>query len=166
MRCAAARRGRDGGGGPEFLRRGSASRLSEESPFLLYFAGHGVAGTMRTDEGAAGVSAPAGRRVGEARAWLGMDALREALGGLACRHLLVVLDCCYAGAFRWATATRDIAFVQPAALRSQYERYLEGKAWQALTSASADEKAADAAAAGSPTGAGPPRRATRRLRRR
>lgn len=56
----------------------------------------------------------------------------------------------------FASATRGIDFVQRRALyKSQYERYLETPAWQALTSASADERAADAfAGSADPRGAG------------
>jgi WD40 repeat protein len=129
-----------------FLTREVPSRLSAETPFLVYFAGHGVA------EGEDGSKGPQGYLIlqdavsGKPETWLSMDVFRAALDALACRHLLVVLDCCYAGAFRWATASRDIGLVGQSTLyRSVYDRYLEGEAWQALTSASAAQKAADTA---------------------
>jgi WD40 repeat protein len=130
----------------DFLSKEIPSRLSAETPFLVYFAGHGVA------EGEDGSNGPQGylilqdAELGKPETWLSMDVLRAALDALACRHLLVVLDCCYAGAFRWATASRSIGLVaQPKLYKSVYDRYLEGEAWQALTSASAAQQAADAA---------------------
>ena len=76
--------------------------------------------------------------------WLGMDALRGALDGLTARHLMLVLDCCYAGAFQWAS-TRSVGVAKRPLFKSQYERYRDGIAWQVLTSASYDELADDAA---------------------
>jgi WD40 repeat protein/energy-coupling factor transporter ATP-binding protein EcfA2 len=129
-----------------FLTKTIPAQLSAETPFLVYFAGHGVA------EGDDGTKGPQGylilqdAELGNQDTWLSMDVFRGAIDALACRHLLVVLDCCYAGAFRWATATRDIGLVgQQTLYESVYQRFLDGAAWQALTSASASQRAADAA---------------------
>ena len=70
--------------------------------------------------------------------------LRGALDGLTARHLMLVLDCCYAGAFQWAS-TRSVGVAKRPLFKSQYERYRDGIAWQVLTSASYDELADDAA---------------------
>ncbi len=130
----------------DFLTKEIPSQLTADTPFLVYFAGHGVA---ENDDGGAG---PQGYLIlqdsvlAKRETWLSMDVFRAALNALACKHLLVVLDCCYAGAFRWATATRDIGLAGQSTLyRSVYDRYLEGEAWQALTSASAAQRAADSA---------------------
>jgi WD40 repeat protein len=56
--------------------------------------------------------------------------------------VLVVLDCCFAGSFRWAS-TRDVMLSGRPLYDSQYERFLGGTAWQALTSASHNETAMD-----------------------
>ncbi len=116
-------------------------KLDEESAFLFYFAGHGVA---RGDgsEGPKGFLIPHGAAPGAQDTWLSMDRVREALQALPCKHLLVILDCCFAGSFRWA-ATRAVVWDSGPLYQSQYERYLKGTAWQALTSASYDEKAMD-----------------------
>jgi len=71
-----------------------------------------------------------------------MERLRKTLDKISSRHLLVILDCCFAGSFRWAS-TRDLNFAPQRLYDSQFERYLSGKAWQALTSAAHDERAAD-----------------------
>ncbi|MDH3590194.1 MAG: caspase family protein, partial [Gammaproteobacteria bacterium] len=115
--------------------------LDSESSFLLYFAGHGIA---RGDgsEGPKGFLIPHGAAPGKQDTWLSMDRVRDALQALPCRHLLVILDCCFAGSFRWA-ATRAVVWDSGPLYDSQYERFLQGTAWQALTSASYDEKAMD-----------------------
>jgi WD40 repeat protein len=130
----------------DFLTKEIPSRLSAETPFLVYFAGHGVAEGEDGSKGPQGYLILQDAELGKPETWLSMDVFRAALEALACRHLLVVLDCCYAGAFRWATASRSILLVGQSTLyKSVYDRYLEGEAWQALTSASAAQHAADAA---------------------
>lgn len=116
-------------------------QLSENSPFLLYFAGHGVARGDGT-EGPQGYLLPHDARPGESASWVSMNRVRKALERLPCRHVLVILDCCFAGAFRWAS-TRAAVLEGGPLYDSQYERYLKGVAWHALTSASYDEKAMD-----------------------
>jgi WD40 repeat protein len=122
--------------------------LSQESRFLLYFAGHGVALPGDETTGPQGSLLMHDAKLEDPASWLDMGELRnDLLGRLKdhCRHVLVVLDCCHAGAF--ATATRGVEFVKRRPLyESQYERYLETQAWQALTSASADERAVDSVA--------------------
>ncbi|MFK8014354.1 MAG: caspase family protein [Gammaproteobacteria bacterium] len=121
----------------------SLQAQEEERPFLFYFAGHGVA---RGD----GNDGPQGFLLGqdavatEPASWLSMTAVRAALEALPSRHLLVILDCCFAGAFRWS-ATRDSSLETEPLYDSQFQRYLSGTAWQALTSASHDELALDVA---------------------
>lgn len=115
--------------------------LDEGRSFLLYFAGHGVA---RGDgsEGPQGFLLPSDAALGDQESWLSMDRLRKALEALPSKHLLVILDCCFAGSFRWAS-TRDLMLDSQPLYDSQYERYLQGTAWQALTSASHDQVAMD-----------------------
>jgi len=123
------------------LECGSLRAMQEERPFLLYFAGHGVARGDGND-GPQGYLLPQDAQLSEPGSWLAMSTVRKALEALPSRHLLVVLDCCFAGAFRWA-ATRDVIFDAEPLYDSQFERYLKGNAWQALTSASHDELAMD-----------------------
>jgi WD40 repeat protein/energy-coupling factor transporter ATP-binding protein EcfA2 len=128
-----------------FLTKTIPSHLTAETPFLVYFAGHGVAEGSDGSKGPQGYLILQDAELGNQDTWLSMDLFRGAIDALDCRHLLVVLDCCYAGAFRWATATRDIGLVGRQTLyESVYQRFLDGTAWQALTSASATQRAADA----------------------
>lgn len=124
-----------------FLASTLPASLSDESAFLLYFAGHGVA-VGNGNEGPKGFFLPHDSEMGNEDSWFSMDHLRSLLEKLPCRHLLVVLDCCFAGSFRWSSS-REVFFDSGCLYDSQFERYLKGDAWQALTSASHDERAAD-----------------------
>ena len=118
-----------------------ARAAGPEQGFLFYFAGHGLA-MGDGDSGPQGFLLAQDALPGDESTWISMQALRASLSALPCRHLLVVLDCCFAGAFRWS-ATRDAVLVGHPLYDSQLARYLEGDAWVALTSASHDQRAAD-----------------------
>ncbi|GAB5381145.1 MAG: hypothetical protein Alis3KO_04200 [Aliiglaciecola sp.] len=126
----------------EHIEKHLPQTLHEESAFLLYFAGHGVA---RGDgsEGPKGFLLPQDATPGEQESWVSMERIRKALEAYKNRHMLIILDCCFAGSFRW-TSTRDV-FIEEPLYESQYQRFLRGQAWQVLTSASHDEKAMDVA---------------------
>jgi hypothetical protein len=51
-----------------------------------------------------------------------MERVRQALSRLSCKHLLVVLDCCFAGSFRWAPS-RSFVPVGRRLYDSQYVRF-------------------------------------------
>ncbi len=155
-RAIAAALERDHGyGSPHLLLDGEASgaailRLLEETlpaavdgeaGVVLYYAGHGVA-LGDGSEGPEGFLLPQDARPGDQSTWLPMERVRKALSRLPCKHLLVVLDCCFAGSFRWA-ASRSFVPVGRPLYDSQYARFLAGTAWQALTSASHQETAQD-----------------------
>lgn len=111
-----------------------------EVAVILYFAGHGFA---RGDGDAHEEYLLPQEADGKDRGgWLPMSEVHRALGRLRCRHLLVILDCCFAGAFRRA-ASRSLLPVDLPFYQSAYDRYLDGKAWQILASASEDELAQD-----------------------
>ncbi len=115
--------------------------LGPDSGLVIYYAGHGLAEGDGSGE-PQGYLLPQDSRLDDASTWLSMDRVRQALAELPCRHLLAVLDCCYAGSFRW-TSTRGMVPTGRPLYDSQYNRYLMGTAWQVLTSASHDEKAID-----------------------
>jgi hypothetical protein len=77
--------------------------------------------------------------------------LNQALSTLPCRHMLVILDCCFAGALRWASP-RDLILARTNLHRERYEWFIHDAAWQAIASAAHDQKALDIAA-GQPLGA-------------
>jgi hypothetical protein len=74
--------------------------------------------------------------------YLSMKRFHDALAKLRCRHALVILDCCFAGTFRWSSL-RDVAPSYQVTYRERYDRFVTSAAWQVLTSASADQAALD-----------------------
>jgi len=114
--------------------------IGTEDRLLVYFAGHGVA--MDGDDGPDGFLIPQDGRPEDPRSFLRMTELAAYLDELRCRHLLLILDCCFAGAFRWSS-TRDLGTLPEIIHKERYRRYIEDRAWQALTSAAHDQKALD-----------------------
>ncbi|MEL6468767.1 MAG: caspase family protein [Cyanobacteria bacterium J06623_4] len=117
------------------------ARLSDSSRLLLYFAGHGIA--QDGDDGPAGYLIPSDATLGIVDSYLPMVELHDALTALPCRHFLAVLDCCFAGAFRWSS-TRDISFAPKVIYQERFDRFQRDPAWQVITSAAHDQKALDA----------------------
>lgn len=113
-----------------------AREVVADDRVLLYVAGHGIP--------AAGADGPAGylllhdSKRNEPSTFLPMRELHDGLSGLPCRHLLIILDCCFAGTFRWAA--RDV-MTTPEIYRQTYDRFVESPAWQVLTSAASDQQA-------------------------
>lgn len=116
------------------------ARLGDDDRLLVYFAGHGVA--LDGDDGPRGYLVPQDARPGDSASMLAMTDLHAWLTALPCRHMLAILDCCFAGAFRWA-ATRHIGALPDVIHQERYDRYLRSPAWQVLTSAAYDQKALD-----------------------
>ncbi len=117
------------------------ARLDAGSRLLFYFAGHGVALESADRDGPQGFLLPqdASRDVAS---FIPMADVHGALEQLPCRHLLVILDCCFAGAFRWA-ATRDLVPPQLSLYEERYLHFVRHTAWQVLTSAAHDQRALD-----------------------
>jgi WD40 repeat protein len=124
------------------LSDGSKTQLHPDDRLLFYFAGHGIAlDALDNADGPVGFLVPQDARMDNDSSLLPMKRLHDALLALPCRHLLVILDCCFAGAFRWA-GQRDAVRSQKM-YRERYERFISGCAQQVITSAADDEKAAD-----------------------
>src|SRR5262249_4750636 len=102
--------------------------------------GHGIA--LDGDDGPAGYLVPQDGRREERGSFLPMTELNAWLERLPCRHLLLILDCCFAGAFRWSS-TRDLAALPEVIHRERFDRYIPDPAWQVITSAAYDQKALD-----------------------
>ncbi|NEQ23086.1 MAG: hypothetical protein F6K28_28815, partial [Microcoleus sp. SIO2G3] len=124
------------------LPNGSKIHVEPDDRFLFYFAGHGFAQDgLDNADGPVGFIVPQdGQR--DDRTWLSMQRLHDALVKLPCRHLLIILDCCFAGTFRWAGQEREVVRSQKV-YRERYDRFIAGCAQQVITSAASDEKAAD-----------------------
>jgi len=131
------------------LLAGLLTRVGENDRVLFYFAGHGIA--LPSDDGPRGYILPQDADRNSDKRYLSMVDLNKTLSALSCRHMLVILDCCFAGALRWAS-TRDLVFAPANLHRERYEWFIHDAAWQAIASAAHDQKALDVAA-GQPLGA-------------
>ena len=119
---------------------------SLESPpdrLLIYFAGHGLAHTDDEHQ-LSGFLLPSDARRDDTSSYWPMAALREALSHLPCRHLLLILDCCFAGAFPHSPS-RDIrAPSVPAPLYlERFRHFSSRRSFQLLLSTAHDELASD-----------------------
>jgi WD40 repeat protein len=116
-------------------------QVTADDRLIFYFAGHGIA--LNGEDGPEGYLIPQDARLGDTKTYLPMTRLHDCLSKLPCRHFLGILDCCFAGAFRWST-TRDLLTVPKIIHKERYDRFITDPAWQVITSAASDEKALDA----------------------
>ncbi|MCB0094173.1 MAG: caspase family protein [Caldilineaceae bacterium] len=116
-------------------------KVNEHDRVIFYFAGHGIA---ENDQYGlpAGYLAPQDAKREDRNTFLPMKEVYDLLAALTCRHMLIILDCCFAGRFRWST-TRDIEISPPLIYRERYERFVRDLAWQVITSTSYDQTAID-----------------------
>jgi WD40 repeat protein len=122
------------------LTQALAKEIGPDDRLLFYFAGHGIA--LDGDDGPAGYLVPQDARRDDRGTLLPMTELHDALAALPCRHLLLILDCCFAGSFHWSS-TRELRPVPQVLHRQRYDRYVRDCAWQVLTSAAHDQQALD-----------------------
>ena len=124
----------------KFLSHTLPEQVTENDRLLFYFAGHGVA--LNGDDGPAGYLIPQDAKLGDTNSYLPMTKLHDALIQLPCRHFLGILDCCFAGAFKWSN-TRDLLTCPEVIHKERYDRFITDPAWQILTSSACDQKALD-----------------------
>ncbi len=124
-----------------------SSHLPSQQPpldrLLIYFAGHGLAHTDDQHQ-LSGFLLPADAHRDVQASYWPMASMREALRQLPCRHLLLILDCCFAGAFPHA-AVRDL---RPAASSTplyveRFRHFTSHRSFQLLLSTAHDEVASD-----------------------
>ncbi len=116
--------------------------VQEDDRILFYFAGHGIA--LDSEEGPNGYIVAADTKPGNEDTLIPMNDLHDALTGLPCRHGLLILDCCFSGAFKWSSGFRDVIFDLPKVIyEERFWRYCKDPAWQVITSAAHDQKAVD-----------------------
>jgi len=109
---------------------------------IFYFAGHGI--PRNSEDGPKGYLVPQDADWQKEGSFLAMSEVYEALSKLECHHLLVILDCCFAGTFRWA-GRRKIIPILETVRREHYDRFIRYPAWQVITSAAHDQEALDVA---------------------
>lgn len=124
------------------LRDTMAGLVAADDRVLFYFAGHGIAADG--DDGPAGYLVPADADPLDLKTLIPMAELQDALQALPCRHLLLILDCCFSGAFQWASRMRAIGSLMPKRIyKERFDRFVFDPAWQVITSAAYDQKAMD-----------------------
>ena len=124
------------------LRKTMPRLVAADDCVLVYFAGHGIAADG--DDGPAGYLVPADADPTDLKTLVPMADLQDALQALTCRHLLLVLDCCFSGAFQWASRSRAIGSLMPKRIyKERFDRFVLDPAWQVITSAAYDQKALD-----------------------
>ena len=117
--------------------------VNNDDRVLFYFAGHGIAlEALDNQDGPVGYLIPQDATKDVSSTYLPMQELHDALNALPCRHMLAILDCCFAGAFRWASLKRDIV-PKVTVYKERYDRFICDAAWQVITSAADDQKALD-----------------------
>ncbi|MER9217187.1 caspase family protein [Mesorhizobium sp. M0663] len=117
-------------------------QVGSEDRVLFYFAGHGIAKPSNT--GPIGYILPQDAGLYADASYLPMLELNAALSALPCRHMMIILDCCFGGALQWAS-TRHLALAPEHLYQERYKWFISDKAWQAMASASHDEEALDEA---------------------
>jgi hypothetical protein len=122
---------------------GLETEIGDNDRALFYFAGHGVA--TDSDQGPRGFVLPVDADRSSVDSYLSMVELHDMLSRLKCRHMLVLLDCCFAGAFRWSSY-RHLSTVPSALHQERYRWFVTSPAWQVITSAAHDQKALDVVA--------------------
>ena len=111
---------------------------------LFYFAGHGIAQDSEQEGIPEGYILPKDARRDNTDYFISMSRLRSSLEALPCRHFLLILDCCFSGAFRWANReTRSAGRIPKKIYQERFDRYVSDPAWQVLTSSAYDQEALD-----------------------
>ncbi|MGL4621773.1 MAG: caspase family protein, partial [Chroococcidiopsis sp.] len=113
---------------------------TQSDRLLVYFAGHGIA--LNKDDGPHGYLIPQDAKLGDVSTYLPMQMVEAALTKLSCRHCLIILDCCFAGAFSWSS-TRKLIAITETIHQERYDRFIQDSAWQVITSAASDQYALD-----------------------
>ncbi len=124
------------------LERRLPEQVGKGDRVLFYFAGHGIAADG--DDGPTGYIVPADADPTDLKTFIPMADLQQALDQLPCRHLLLILDCCFSGAFKWSSQYRAIGTFMPKKIyKERFDRFIHDPAWQVITSAAYDQKALD-----------------------
>jgi hypothetical protein len=119
------------------------SQPQEQVRLIFYFAGHGM--PSQGEDGEAGYLIPQDAEVEQLKNFLPMKELHDVLIALSpsCHHVLIILDCCFAGAFKFSTRHVRFSSKPEEVSKERYRRYVEGSAWQVITSAAHNQTALD-----------------------
>ncbi len=142
-------------GWPEFPVGGNERHAKQVTPWhiepdkdsiVFYYAGHGVPGLKEGGPSGYIVPSDGSNSISENRSFIAMDQLYTAFKKLNCHHTLLILDCCFAGKFRFSRSSRfESTTVPPPLYRQRFNNFKNSRAWQVLVSSSADQVANDSA---------------------
>lgn len=105
-------------------------KVPKRDRVYFYFAGHGEAenGKERLEGNIIPVDA-----TWNPNSYIRMGDLHNALVYLECRHLLLVLGCCFSGSFEWTTRRRSIDLSLPKYVyKERFDMYARVRAWQVI----------------------------------
>jgi len=125
----------------QLLEKTMPEKIKTGDRCLLYFAGHGIA--EEGEEIPEGYLIPADARRNDVSSYYSMKELYAAIHDLPCKHFLLILDCCFAGAFKWSSRFRHIDLMPKKIFKERFDRFVKDLAWQVITSAAGDQKAVD-----------------------
>ena len=126
----------------EYLQETMPTLTGEKDRVLFYFAGHGIA--LDSETGPNGYLVPADAKHDDPDTLIPMAELHKAISDLPCNHGLLIMDCCFSGAFKWASGYRDVVKAMPKVIyEERFWRYVKDPAWQVITSSAYDQKALD-----------------------
>ena len=108
---------------------------------IFYFAGHGYAEEIENGRLDFNLL-PRDAIKKERETFINMRELETAFKKRSPHHLLVILDCCFAGAFRWSTPHRG-AKLRDRITKEKYQYFLTHESWQVFASSSYDERTLD-----------------------
>lgn len=118
--------------------------VQQNDRVILYFAGHGIAVTEENPAEPKGFLLTREAVAGDESTYYPMSRLNEALHNLPCKHLLLLLDCCFAGAFQWALGARSIGAIPHKIYRQRFYDILSVEpAWQVIVSTTYNREALD-----------------------
>ena len=126
----------------QLIEKDLSKEVGENDRVLFYFAGHGIA--LDSDDNPKGYLVPADAKPGDPDSLISMDLLHKKITSLPCQHGMLIMDCCFAGAFKWSTGFRDVVFDLPGIIyEERFHQYAQDPAWQVITSSASDQKAVD-----------------------
>ncbi|WP_019499147.1 caspase family protein [Pseudanabaena sp. PCC 6802] len=127
------------------------NHLSLEMPncLLFYFAGHGLS-FSKDVKGPKGFLIPIDAKIDDETSYLAMEKLKQELENAEkslekqqsrIHDLLIILDCCHAGAFRWET--RKVTRKSLPITQEGYQHFVQYPSWEIMTAVAHDEEASD-----------------------
>ncbi len=124
------------------LKKTIIKKVKEDDRVLFYFAGHGIA--SQGDDLPEGYIMPVDAIKEDVNSFISMKDIRDAFNMIPCSHALLILDCCFSGAFKWSSRYRDSGTFMPKRIyKERFDRFVTDPAWQVITSSAYDQLAID-----------------------